>query len=143
MRRFLVPLAALVALVVLPACDSGADAIGVTGTWEGDVFDPNVANATRYPIELRLTDTGVQVTGRGFVDGLVTDDQLPNGRLDFAVTGGSFLDGDLTLNLQFALAPFMGTITGDLVNQDPGRIRGSFAGRGEANGDLVIELTAR
>lgn len=135
-RLALVPLA-LAALVALPACDSGGpDAIGVTGTWEGEVYDPAVADAPRYPIELRLTDSGVRVVGTGSVE-------LTAETVRFDVTDGTFFDGNLRLELQFDRAPFLGGITGVLVNEDPGRIEGTMSGTGEAGGEFVIEITSR
>lgn len=127
----------LAALVVLPACGlGGPDPIGVTGTWEGEVYDPDVVDAPRYPIELRLRDTGLRITGTGVVD-------LPGERFAFAVTDGSFLEGRLTLQLQFNAAPFVGSIAGALVNTDPGRIQGTLSARGSATGDFLIEIVSR
>lgn len=138
MRRLPVLILALAALAVLPACDGGGpEPIGLTGTWEGEIYDPNDASAPRYPVELRLTDTGLRITGRGFVE------DLPEGRLDFAVVDGSFIDRIVNLVLQFDVAPFRGGLNGTLVNEDPGRIRGTFTGRNEARGDVEIELVAR
>lgn len=126
-----------VAIVALSACGfGGPDPIGVTGTWEGEVYDPNDSDAERYPIEIRLRDTGLRITGTGFVD-------LPDERFDFAVVDGSFLEGRLTLVLEFDAAPFRGSMAGVLVNTDPGRIEGTLSARGTANGDFLIEITSR
>lgn len=137
MRRLSLAPLLLAALVALPACDSGGpDAIGITGTWEGVVFDPDTPGAPRFPITLRLNDTGQMVTGSGTVE-------LPEGPFTFTVVNGSFLNAIVDLRLRFEQPPFEGSISGRLTNQDPGEITGTISARGDANGDLVIELTAR
>lgn len=138
MRRLAVLVLTLVVLAVLPACDGGgSEPIGLTGTWEGEIYDPDLASAPRYPVTLRLTDTGQRVTG----DGVVED--LPEGRLAFSVVDGSFVGTIVNLELLFEEAPFRGALSGNLINTDPGRIRGTFSGRGEANGEVLIEIVAR
>ena len=133
-------LVALVALVAVSACDGGGpEASGLTGTWTGVVYDAETPNATRYPIELRLRDTGARITGSGFVD------ELPEGRFEFAVTNGAFLeDLTVTLELQFQQPPFIGGLSGRLTNRDPGRVEGTFSGRGTVGNSRVrIEITSR
>jgi hypothetical protein len=125
----------LAALTVLPACDSGSDAIGLTGTWEGVIIDRNDTSVT-YPVEFRLTDTGMTITGRG-------EYTLPDELVQFTVISGSFIDTLVQLELRFTLPPFQGTLVGDLTETDPGRIRGTFSGRGAGNGVVEIELVAR
>ncbi|WP_420455975.1 hypothetical protein [Rubrivirga sp.] len=141
-RRLLAPLA-LVALLVLSACDGGGpDPIGVTGTWEGVVFRPDAADAPRYPIEIRMTDTGTRITGSGVVEGL--PDAPPDGRFEFVIGDGSFVNGNLTLSIRYEdRPPFMGTIAGVLSNEDPAEIRGTMDGAGAARGNFVIELRSR
>lgn len=137
-RRLATLLLALATLAVLPACDvNGPDPIGVTGTWEGEIFDPEDASAPRYPVELRMSDNGIRISGSGFVE------DLPEGRFDFDIFDGSFIDGNLTLELRFDQPPFMGSVAGVLVNRDPGRIQGTFFARGDANGNFRIEITSR
>lgn len=138
--------ACLLALLVAPGCGfgGGPDPVGLTGTWEGVVYDATTEGATRYPIEFRLTDTGTRITGTGFVD------DLPEGRLDLDVYDGLFAE-DLTVRLDFLLSvdgqgvpPFNGALSGRLTNRDPGTIEGSFSGRGElGNGEVRIEITSR
>lgn len=126
---------ALVAAVALTACDSGSDAVGLTGTWEGAIIDQNDASVT-YPITFRITDTGMTITGDG-------EYELPNETVEFRVVRGTFVDFDVQLELLFELPPFIGSLSGDLIETDPGRIRGTFAGRGAGNGVVEIELVAR
>ncbi|MGB3542007.1 hypothetical protein [Rubrivirga sp.] len=137
-RFALVPLA-LVALLTLSACDSsGPDAIGVTGVWEGVVFDPVVEGAPRYPVTVRMTDNGVEVAGQGTVR------DIPEGDLAFFIdSGSSFVEGRLFLRLAFDRAPFIGSLSGVLVNEDPGIIEGTLQGSGSARGDFQIELRSR
>ena len=144
MHRLAAAVLALAALVALPACDSGSDAVGLTGTWEGVVYDATAADATRYPIVFQLQDSGLRITGSGYVD------ELPEGRLDLAITNGQFLE-DLSVQLEFLLSiggqqvpPFSGSLSGRLTNRDPGRIEGTFSGRGAVGNSLVrIEITSR
>ena len=136
MRRPLLALLLLAAALALPACDSGGpDPIGLTGTWEGVIIDRNDASVT-YPVEFRLTDTGQRITGRG-------EYTLPSELVEFTVVNGSFIDFIVRLELQFALPPFQGSLDGTLTETDPGRIEGTFSGRGAGNGDVEIELVAR
>lgn len=136
MLRRLGPLGlVLAALTVLPACDSGPDPIGLTGTWEGVIIDAN-DNSITYPVEFRLTDTGMTITGRG-------EYTLPEELVQFTVISGSFVDTLVNLELRFTLPPFQGTLSGRLTETDPGRIEGTFSGRGAGNGDVEIELVAR
>ncbi len=141
MRRL--PLLALVvALAALPGCGflgGGSDAVGLTGTWEGVVYDATTQGATRYPITFRLRDTGVTITGDGEIE------DLPAGTFEFLVVDGAFTETlDVSLTLRFAEAPFEGQLSGRLVNRDPGTIEGSFSGRGElGNGAVRIEITSR
>ena len=139
MIRRLVPALALVALFTLSACDSGGPApIGVTGTWEGVVFDPNIEGAPRYPITVRMNDNGIEVSGQGTVR------DIPEGDLAFFIDrGSSFVEGRLTLALRFDRPPFIGSLAGVLVNEDPGRIEGTLQGSGSARGDVRIEITSR
>ncbi|MDT7855772.1 hypothetical protein RQM47_03870 [Rubrivirga sp. S365] len=134
-RRLLVVLA-LLAPLALAACDaSGPDPVGITGTWEGvikDMNDPSV----EYPVTFRLTDTGTRVTGSG-------EYALPAERVEFTVVDGSFFQSTATLDLRFALPPFTGTVVATLTETDPGRLQGTFSGRGGGNGVLDIELVAR
>ena len=136
MRRLALAPLLLVALVALPACDSGGpDAIGLTGTWEGLITDGQNA-ALNSPITLRLTDDGRSVNGSGVVE-------LPDERFEFQVVNGSFVDLQVLLPLRFQQPPFEGTLAGRLTNQDPGVIEGTFSGRGNANGPVEVELVAR
>ena len=140
MRRF-VPLVLAVVLAALPGCGflGGSDAVGLTGTWEGVVYDAGTPNATRYPITFRLRDTGLAVTGDGEIE------DLPEGTFEFLVVDGSFAeDLSVRLTLRFAEAPFEGQLSGRLIDRDPGMIEGSFSGRGElGNGAVRIEITSR
>lgn len=138
-RRVLWRLAAVVvALAPLTGCGlGGPDPIGLTGTWEGEIYDAASAAASRYPVEMRLRDNGQRVTGSGEVQ------RLPEGSLLFTVTDGSFVNAIVNLQLQFAEAPFSGSLSGTLVETSPGRIRGTFSGRGAANGEVEIRLVAR
>ena len=137
MRRLVLSALALAALAVLPGCDGGGpEPVGLTGTWEGEIFDPNDAAAPRYPVELRLTDNGVTVRGSGSVD-------LPAGRADFVVTDGAFVGTIVDLDLLFEQLGRIGALSGNLIDTDPGRIRGTFNGPNEANGNVEIELVAR
>ena len=122
--------------LALSACDlGGPDAVGITGRWEGTVT--NVQDASQqYPITLRLTDTGQTVFGTGEV-------VLPDDLFMFSIAGGSFIQGDVLLPLQFERPPFQGTISGELTQTDPAEITGTISGSGLANGPLVIELRAR
>ncbi|MAQ94878.1 hypothetical protein B1759_10010 [Rubrivirga sp. SAORIC476] len=137
MRRLAVLPLLLATILALPGCDSGSDAVGVTGTWEGVVYRAEIPDAPRYPITIRMRDTGVQITGQGFVE------DLPDGRFDFVIYDGSFLDGNLTLDIQYDRVPFLGTVAGVLTNEDPGEFRGTFDGAGDARGSFIIELTSR
>lgn len=133
MRRLAVLLAAAAALAALPACDSGSDAIGLTGTWEGEVIG---ATGSRYDITLRLSDTGRSVSGTGTVGSA-------DGAQSFSVSGGSFAGTAVTLPLFFASDPIPGSLSGALTNEDPGRIEGSFSGPSDLDGDVRVELVAR
>ena len=126
----------LAALAVLPGCDSGSGAVGLTGTWEGEVTVDSGASAGRYGITMRLSDDGRTVSGTGTVGS-------ENGDERFAISGGSFAGTSVTLPLTFASDPIPGSLTGALVNQDPGRISGSFSGPSNLVGDVQIELVAR
>ncbi|MEM1057480.1 MAG: hypothetical protein AAGI52_18335 [Bacteroidota bacterium] len=126
----------LAALVALPACNSlGDDAIGITGTWEGVVFDPATPGTT-YPVELRLQDNGQVVTGTGFAE-------IPGERFEFSVISGSFVNSVVSLDFQYDLPPFKGGLDGTLTETSPGRIEGTFQGRGAANGRVDLELVDR
>ena len=136
MRRLALVPVLLTALLALPACDAGGpDAIGITGTWEGFIIDGTDASL-RYPITFRLNDNGVMVTGSG-------EYELPAEVVTFTVINGSFVETFVTLELRFLLAPFNGRLSGSLTQTDPGRIEGTFSGRGAGNGDVEIELVAR
>ena len=135
MRRLARTSALLAALVALAACDSGGpDAIGITGTWEGVIISSQTSQT--YPVTFRLTDTGQQVTGSG-------EYTLPNELVRFTVVDGSFVQSLVNLDLRFDLPPFIGTLSGNLVQSDPAQIRGTFSGRGDGNGEVEIELVAR
>lgn len=142
MRRLALSLLAFVAAVALPACDgSGPDPVGVTGTWEGVVFRADTPDGPRYPVEIRMTDTGRQITGSGVVEGL--PDAPPDGRFEFAIIDGSFANGNVTLNIRYDRPPFIGTIAGVLSNEDPAELTGTIDGAGSARGNFVIELRSR
>lgn len=127
---------ALLAPLALAACDaSGPDPVGITGTWEGVIRNMN-DRSVEYPVTFRLTDTGTRVTGSG-------EYTLPAERVEFTVINGSFFQSTVNLELRFTLPPFVGAVQGTLTETDPGRIQGSFSGRGDGNGDLDIELVAR
>ena len=130
MRR----LSLLLVLVALAAsgCDSGSDAIGITGDWEGEL----VGTGGAYPVAVTFRDSGQRVTGAGRVD-------LSDGPFAFDVTNGTFIDGVATLDLRFEGFPPTGQITATLVQTNPGVLSGTFQGRGEANGSLRIELVDR
>ena len=135
MRRHSLVAVLLLAPLVLTACDAGGpDPIGITGTWEGVIM--NTRLGTSYPVTLRLTDTGERVTGSG-------EYTLPTERVEFTVVNGSFFQSNVNLELRFALAPFIGSLSGRLTETDPGRIEGTFSGRGDGSGDVDIELVAR
>ena len=127
-------LAALAVLAsVLPACGSlGDDDSGLTGTWEGTVTGSEVA----VPVTLRLRDNGQTVTGTGV-------GELPGERWEFNVIGGSFVDRNVMLDFQYEVPPFKGGLDGTLVETSPGRISGTFQGRGAANGSVEIEIVDR
>ncbi|PAP75424.1 hypothetical protein [Rubrivirga marina] len=132
----------LAALVAVSGCGflgGGSEAVGLTGTWEGVVYDATTQGATRYPITFRLRDTGVAITGDGEIE------DLAQGTFEFLVVDGSFTeDLNVRLTLRFSEAPFEGQLSGRLVNRDPGTIEGSFSGRGElGNGAVRIEITSR
>lgn len=132
----------LAALVAVSGCGflgGGSEAVGLTGTWEGVVYDATTQGATRYPITFRLRDTGVAITGDGEIE------DLAEGAFEFLVVDGSFTeDLNVRLTLRFSEAPFEGQLSGRLVNRDPGTIEGSFSGRGElGNGAVRIEITSR
>ena len=133
--RLSVLAAALAVLVALPACDFGSDAIGLTGTWEGQVTVGGSAPAS-YDVSLRLNDNGQSVGGTGTV-GSATGD------LSFSVSGGTFVGTNVTLPLYFASDPVPGQLAGALTNRDPGRIEGTFSGPSDLDGDVRIELVAR
>ena len=124
-------------LLVVSACDSGSDAVGITGTWEGEVFSAE-AGAARYPVTVRFQDTGLTVTGTGVVE-------LPGADVfDFTVAGGTFDGSDVNLDLRFDRTPFTGSINGRLTSTSPGRIAGTFQGGGlVGNSRIEIELTDR
>ena len=136
MRRLLSVAAVLAMLASLPACDLGEDPIGLTGRWDGEVVVGTGAAAVRYDVSLRLSDTGRAVTGTGTVGSA-------SGELPFAVSGGTFIGTSVTLPLAFASDPIPGSLTGTLVNQDPGRISGTFSGPSDLDGNVQIELVAR
>lgn len=136
MRRVLASLAALAMLAALPACDFSSSAIGLTGTWEGEVVVGPGASAMRYDVTLRLSDNGSTVSGTGTV-GSAAGDQT------FAVINGTFAGTAVQLPLSFASDPIPGSLTGTLVDQDPGRISGSFSGPSDLDGEVHIELVAR
>ncbi len=136
MRLPLLSLAALAALAVVSGCDAGADAIGLTGTWEGEIYDAADSDAPRYDVTLRLSDNGQSVSGTGTA-GSNAGDQT------FSVSGGSFVGTAVTLPLFFASEPIPGRLTGTLTNQTPGRIEGTFSGPADLDGDVRIELVAR
>ena len=114
------------------SCDSGSDAIGITGDWEGEL----VGTAATYPVTVTFRDTGQRVTGAGRVD-------LSDGPFTFDVTNGTFVDGIASLDLRFDGFPPTGQITATLTQTNPGVLDGTFQGRGEANGSLRIELVNR
>ena len=126
-----------VAVVSLAACDSGGDAVGITGTWEGEVFAAT-AGAPRYPVTVRFQDTGLTVTGTGVVE-------LPGSDVfDFTVVGGTFRDGAVSLDIRFDRTPFTGSIIGRLTETSPGRIVGTFQGGGLVGDSRIdIRLTDR
>ena len=121
-----------VALLALAACDSGGDAVGITGTWEGEVFAA-AAGSPRYPATVRLNDTGLNVTGTGVVELPGTD------VFDFTVVGGSFSGTTVSLDTRFDRTPFTGSIVGQLTETSPGRIVGTFQGGGLV-GDSRIDI---
>ena len=127
----------LAAVLVLSACDGGSDPVGVTGTWEGEVFAA-APGAARYPVTARLVDRGVTVTGTGVVE-------LPGADVfNFTVSGGSFDGSAVSLDLRFDTTPFTGAIVGRLTGTDPGRIEGTFQGGGVVGDSRIeIELTDR
>ncbi len=129
MPRLAASVLALALLVALPACDAGASATGLTGTWEGEVV---VGTTASYDVTLWLTDTGQSVSGTGTVGST-------GGDLAFAVSGGSFVGTVVSLPLYFAADP----IPGALVTTDPGRIAGTFSGPADLVGDVQVELVAR
>ena len=124
-------------LLALPSCSlGGSDAIGITGIWEGEVFSAE-PGATRYPVELRLTDTGQFVSGTGSVE-------LPGERFEFSISKGSFVGGVVNLDTRFDEPPFMGGIDGSLTETSPGRIEGTFIGRDQVgNSRIDVELVDR
>ena len=124
--------ASAVLLVALGACDSGSDAVGLTGRWEGTVAAPGGT----YDVELRLSDTGRAVSGTGTV-------QVPNGPFRFAIADGSFIGTAVSLPFRLAEAPFNGSLSGTLVQQDPGRVEGRLVGPEDVTGDVEIELVGR
>ena len=132
MRRSTLLVFALAALVALPACDSGSDAAGLTGRWEGAI----TADGASYPVEVRFVDTGRTVTGNGTV-------RLPGAPVTFGVVSGLFTGTTVSLQLTFDEVPFSGSLTGELTRRDPGRIDGTFSGPRLANGPVRIELVAR
>ena len=130
MRRF----SLLLPLLVLSAfgCDSGSDAIGITGDWEGEL------TGTRgvHPVEVTFRDSGQNVTGSGRVE-------LGDGPFVFTVSGGTFRYGVASLNLRFDAQPPTGQLDASLTQTDPGVLEGTFQGSGEANGEIRIELVSR
>lgn len=122
----------LAALLSLPSCDSGGGAVGITGTWEGEVYAA-APGATRYPVTLRLSDTGATVTGEGTVEIAGADP------FEFVVYSGSFVGRTVTLDTRFDMPPFNGGIDGTLTGTSPGMITGTFQGRGVV-GDSRIEV---
>lgn len=133
MPRLAASALALALLVALPACDAGASATGLTGTWEGEVV---VGTTASYDVTLWLTDTGQSVSGTGTVGST-------GGDLAFAVSGGSFVGTVVSLPLYFAADPIPGALSGALVTTDPGRIAGTFSGPADLVGDVQVELVAR
>lgn len=134
MLRRLAPLA-LAATLAIAGCDSGSDAIGLTGRWEGTITSSQNATVSS-PVELQLNDTGQSITGTGEID-------LADGTILFGVTSGTFINTSVNLALQFSETPFSGSLTGTLVQTDPGRIEGTFSGPRMANGPVRIEIVAR
>ena len=61
----------------------------------------------------------------------------------FSVVGGTFLGGVASLELRFDADPPTGQLNAALVQTDPGVLEGTFSGRGEANGEIRIELVSR
>lgn len=122
----------LATVLLLAACDSGGDAIGITGDWRGTLTN----GAAVYPVEVTFRDTGLAVSGSGRVE-------VPGAPFAFAVTGGTFLNGVATLNLTFSATPPTGLLSASLTQTDPGVLEGTFQGSGEANGALRIELVSR
>ena len=123
---------ALAATLLVFGCDSGGDATGVTGTWEGEVF-ALADGAPRYPATLRLSDAGTTVTGTGVVE-------LPGSDVfNFTVVDGRFADGAVSLDLRFDQTPFSGTVNGQVSSGDPATISGTFQGGGLV-GDSRIEV---
>ena len=131
-------LSLLAALVIAAAgCDSGSDAVGITGTWEGEVFAA-APGSPRYPVTARFTDSGATVTGTGVVE-------LPGADMfEFTVAGGSFDGSTVNLDLRFDSTPFRGSLIGRLTETSPGRIEGTFQGGGVVGDSrIAIELTDR
>ena len=122
----------LAALAVVPGCDSGSDAVGLTGTWEGTVEAP----AATYDISLQLRDNGRTVTGTGTV-------QVPNSPFRFTVSGGSFVGSRVELPVLLSESPFNGGLSGTLTQRDPGQIEGTFTGPQMIVGPVRIELVSR
>ena len=96
--------ATLLALLLLPACTTGAPAapgVDVTGTWTGDWSVPGADSGT---VEMRLQQNDGKVTGTLRVTGSAVGD--PTGRLEGVVAGTVFrfrlpadpLTGDLTVD---------------------------------------------
>ena len=127
-------LSILVCLVALLAagCDTGGDAIGITGDWEGEL----TGQEGTYPITVTFRDTGLQVTGAGTV-------QLPDDPFAFSVTGGTFESGVASLDLRFEVVPPTGRLIATLTQAEPGVLEGTFQGVGLANGNVRIELVSR
>ena len=132
MRRAALLVSALAALAALPGCDSGSDAVGLTGRWEGTL----TAESASYPVEVRFNDTGRSITGTGTV-------LAPGDPVAFSVRSGSFVGTTVNLQLAFGEAPFQGSLTGELTQTDPGRIDGTFDGPRTFDGRVQIELVAR
>jgi len=96
--------ATLLALLLLPACTTGAPApagVDVTGTWTGDWSVPGADSGT---VEMRLQQNDGKVTGTLRVTGSAAGD--PSGRLEGVVAGTVF---------RFSLPadPLTGNLTAD------------------------------
>lgn len=64
-------------------------------------------------------------------------------RFEFSIIEGQFADRNVNLRLHFEVPPFKGAIVGRLTETSPGRIEGTIARRGQASGEIDIELADR